>query len=974
MARRLPGIAFEVRSPDVAQVLPRMDIAAFVGFASSGPLHVPVPIEDAAQFASIFGADAMLAWDSERAEWARAQLGPAVRAFFRNGGRRCWVIRVADDATAQPDTVAPPGILQAIEAPDGSLTPRQATAWARSVGSWADSVWLSTGLTVDARTVQAIELVGARGEVHLRVAGLLAPGDLLRLRFLDSGQIAFVGVESIILGSSERGAGPVRFDSSVLERQPPTYRGRAVWFAEHGVPTTESSPPGPTWTATWWVGPREHSASALRLEAPDTQTLSVILPTGLAEAPTSGSTIHLAPEPESTMSESVWLTAVDVDPGADIADSHTVLVRGPALRWLPPPASLPPSLPVCERLLLSLRASAVDTTHAASPGLAVLRLDNLGFVPGAAHSWTALPSDADLFAPDSTPEQRERRETHASLWREAASPRFPIAGRDPRIAPETPLLGAAVFTFPLAVTGLPDVVSWMAPPDGLALDRDGLARFSSDLFLDEALAGTLTAEVLNRADGIRYFAPLTRALRGVHAALALDEVTLVAAPDAVHRPWQPVPRTLPSAAGDVEPLARPEWWHFLDCAPEIKRTREPEWGNFLDCAIRVITPPVIAEPLVDTAGTIRLEWTTPGLDAESAAQATYVLEEASQPDFADAYVLSEGEATERTVYGRSPGDHYYHVRVIVGPNTSDWSSGVVARVAPEGGWAIPPLANDETPAFDLLTVQRDVLRMCAARGDMFAVLSLPEHYREDDAIAHVDLLPPSDAPVFRTTAPRFELPFGFGERSALSYGAVFHPWLIQAEESGDLTRVAPDGAQCGVMARRALARGAWIAPANERLDSPVALTPHIDPRRWLDLQTAQINVVRQEPYGFVSLSADTLSSDPDLLQINVRRLLQLLRRLALRLGTGFVFEPHDDAFRRRVRRDVESVLGGLFERGAFAGETPEQSYQVVFRSTPEDVDAGRFIVDLRVAPALPLTFLTVRLVQVAGRTAVTEVR
>ena len=39
------------------------------------------------------------------------------------------------------------------------------------------------------------------------------------------------------------------------------------------------------------------------------------------------------------------------------------------------------------------------------------------------------------------------------------------------------------------------------------------------------------------------------------------------------------------------------------------------------------------------------------------------------------------------------------------------------------------------------------------------------------------------------------------------------------------------------------------------------------------------------------LSADTLSDDPDLRPINVRRLLILLRRLALRLGATYVFEP-----------------------------------------------------------------------------------
>ena len=67
--------------------LPRMDVAAFVGFAASGPLNLPVAVETIADFTSIFGMDLPLAWDAERGEQINAYLAPAVRAFFRNGGR-----------------------------------------------------------------------------------------------------------------------------------------------------------------------------------------------------------------------------------------------------------------------------------------------------------------------------------------------------------------------------------------------------------------------------------------------------------------------------------------------------------------------------------------------------------------------------------------------------------------------------------------------------------------------------------------------------------------------------------------------------------------------------------------------------------------------------------------------------------------------------------------------------------------------
>ena len=110
-ARRLPGIEFESQAPPIAVVLPRMDVAAFVGFASSGPLDMPVPIEDAAQFEDVFGADAPIAWDPEHHEELQAHLGPAVRAFFRNGGRRCWVVRVADADQSQTSVFSLPGLV-----------------------------------------------------------------------------------------------------------------------------------------------------------------------------------------------------------------------------------------------------------------------------------------------------------------------------------------------------------------------------------------------------------------------------------------------------------------------------------------------------------------------------------------------------------------------------------------------------------------------------------------------------------------------------------------------------------------------------------------------------------------------------------------------------------------------------------------------------------------------------------------------
>src|SRR6185437_6173324 len=203
-----------------------------------------------------------------------------------------------------------------------------------------------------------------------------------------------------------------------------------------------------------------------------------------------------------------------------------------------------------------------------------------------------------------------------------------------------------------------------------------------------------------------------------------------------------------------------------------------------------------------------------------------------------------------------------------------------------------------------------------------------------------------------------------------------HPWLTSRDEGAlaDLRTSPPDGAATGIMARRTIDRGAWISPANVALSGVVALTPAVPRTALSTLQDAQVNAFRQEARGFVCLGDDTLSSDPDLLSINVRRLLSLLRRAALSLGAGYVFEPNDARLARLVQRGFGGLLGTLFQRGAFAGSTPAQAYQLAVATDPASTSAaqGYFVVDVSVAPSLPLRFLTVRLVQTGDTGVITE--
>ena len=277
-------------------------------------------------------------------------------------------------------------------------------------------------------------------------------------------------------------------------------------------------------------------------------------------------------------------------------------------------------------------------------------------------------------------------------------------------------------------------------------------------------------------------------------------------------------------------------------------------------------------------------------------------------------------------------------------------------------------------AADLLAFHRGALRFCAARADVTALLALPAHYRAEQAAAHVAALTPdpSDDEEFDiVTGGAAGRPLGLGEEGALSFGALYHPWLGVRDETAREQAVRylpPDGAVAGLVAARARERGAWVAPANSPLRDVVALAPALDAAAWARLLDLGVNLVRPLPRGFTPLSAETLA-DGLLRPLNVRRLMILLRRLALREGHPFAFDSNSAALRRGIEVRFEGLLTRLFERGAFAGAKPTEAFQVRADATvnpPESVDRGRLVVELRVAPSQPLAFLTVRLVQLDG--------
>jgi phage tail sheath protein FI len=262
-------------------------------------------------------------------------------------------------------------------------------------------------------------------------------------------------------------------------------------------------------------------------------------------------------------------------------------------------------------------------------------------------------------------------------------------------------------------------------------------------------------------------------------------------------------------------------------------------------------------------------------------------------------------------------------------------------------------------------LQIATLRMAGAGGDFFALLSLPRHFRTAEAAAHATRL--------AALAPGAGSPgrLGADEQRLLSFGALYHPWLVSRGNAG-LVSSPPDGAIAGLMAARAQNRGAWIAPANDPVQDIVGLDPSLPDGELLALDRARVNMVRSLPMGFALHDADTLSNERDWRQINVRRLMMLLRRTLLRRGMTYVFEPNGPVLRRAVERSLTAMLDDLQQRGAFAGATSEKSFRIAVQQNDADIDAGRLIVEVAIAPSQPIRFLTLRLVQQGARLSILE--
>ncbi|MEZ4235266.1 MAG: phage tail sheath subtilisin-like domain-containing protein [Myxococcota bacterium] len=202
-----------------------------------------------------------------------------------------------------------------------------------------------------------------------------------------------------------------------------------------------------------------------------------------------------------------------------------------------------------------------------------------------------------------------------------------------------------------------------------------------------------------------------------------------------------------------------------------------------------------------------------------------------------------------------------------------------------------------------------------------------------------------------------------------SFAAYYSPWVSQNVD-GEVRFLPPSGAVAGIYARVDNQRGVWKAPANETVSNVRDLRIRWTTGEQEVLNPRGVNLIRRFDEGGIRVwGARTLSSDPSVKYVNVRRTLQFLEASIEGSTSWVVFEINAPQTWDRVVATVRAFLRTQWREGALLGRTEEQAFYVrcdESTMTADDIQNGRLICRIGVAIVRPAEFVIFRIEQLTG--------
>jgi Bacteriophage tail sheath protein len=313
-----------------------------------------------------------------------------------------------------------------------------------------------------------------------------------------------------------------------------------------------------------------------------------------------------------------------------------------------------------------------------------------------------------------------------------------------------------------------------------------------------------------------------------------------------------------------------------------------------------------------------------------------------------------------------------------GPRYLQWP-----RIRLTGGSSVPPEKEHYMAAVDslgdegevALVVSPDLYTDLPNNADQIDVLAalLSQAEQLHDRLVLVDVPPPkppqkADAIDAVTWAQSLrDLP-QLQDEKILRNAAVYHPRLLVPDPLGGVSaplRCVPcSGLVAGVISRLDSQRGAYFTPANAPINEAVDLSQSLDANGQALLYSGGINLLRCSPgRGLLVWGGRVLGTDAPGGYVAHRRLIHLLVRAIRQVAEPLVFDTNGPVLWLAFVRSITSVLLAAFRAGALKGDTPDQAFQVrcdANTNPPEQIEQGMVICEIKVAPAVPMEFITLR--------------
>lgn len=248
------------------------------------------------------------------------------------------------------------------------------------------------------------------------------------------------------------------------------------------------------------------------------------------------------------------------------------------------------------------------------------------------------------------------------------------------------------------------------------------------------------------------------------------------------------------------------------------------------------------------------------------------------------------------------------------------------------------------PGITAPEVQAALIGFCEGKKSCFALLDVPMELKKTNEVAN------------------------FRDMYDSTYAAMYHPWLEMYDAGAKRAAFfPPSGAMAGIYARTDIERGVHKAPANEVVRGCTGLSCAYNEGEQDILNPIGVNLIRAfTGRGIRVWGARTISSNGLWKYLNVRRLFIYVEE-SIKANTNWVvFEPNSTALWSRVTRTIEAFLATCWRDGALAGSSPSEAFFVECgptTMTQDDIDNGRLICQIGIAPVKPAEFVIFRITQ-----------